>query len=107
MADRCDECQHWLINSPNEEWEAKGAGFGQCCGILERWRIMDDPLEEIAYETDPAVKLSGEEAENYVLAQRLQNLKDARAYVQDGSQFRADLFTAPDFFCALFERKAA
>lgn len=89
---RCDGCKHWKKNSDNEEWEAANAGFGECLGVRERWVIQDEASEgmEPDYEDDGAFATKRRDA-----------LKAARAYVQDGSQYHAELFTAPDFFCAL------
>jgi hypothetical protein len=92
---RCDECKHWKKDSDNEEWEAKAAGFGECLGVMERWRIMDDSV-------GPRYLASESDDEDDYIRRRGEALKAARAYVQDGSQYRAELFTAPDFFCALF-----
>jgi hypothetical protein len=93
---RCDGCQHWKKESENEEWEAKEAGFGECLAVRERWRITDE-VSPKPYEAD------SDEDENSFVAMRTSALQAARAYVQDGSQYRAELFTAPDFFCALFD----
>lgn len=94
---RCDECRHWKKESENEEWEAKMAGFGECLGVRERWRIQDEATKNLEWD----------DAEDgaYMKAQR-EALQAARAYVQDGSQYRAELFTAPDFFCALWNAPA-
>ena len=90
---RCDQCQHWKKDSENEEWEAKMAGFGECLGVRERWRIQEDATKGIEWDDSE----DGAYMKNQKAA-----LQTARAYVQDGSQYRAELFTAPDFFCALF-----
>src|SRR3712207_2378321 len=95
---RCDECKHWKRDSDNEEWEAKAAGFNECVAVRERWRITDEATKGLAYGN-----LEGDEPDHPYVAARFNALKAARAYVQDGSEYRAELFTAPDFFCALFE----
>jgi hypothetical protein len=104
MTMRCDECAHWRKDSDNQQWEPSRAGFGECVGVRERWRIMDEASEGLAWG-------SGEEgldpysdelpAESFTMV-RIAALKAARAYVQDGSEYHAELFTAPDFFCALW-----
>jgi hypothetical protein len=90
---RCDTCKHWNAKSDQQEWEAAGAGFGQCLGVRERWEIMDDASK----------KWADNDAEQDRADQtRVAALKAARAYVQDGSEYHAEMFTAPDFFCALY-----
>jgi hypothetical protein len=89
---RCDGCKHWKKGSDNAEWEAESAGFGECLGVRERWVIQDEASE--------GMKWDSEDNSSFV-TKRVEALKAARAYVQDGSQYRAELFTAPDFFCAL------
>lgn len=90
---RCDHCKHWRSGSDNAEWEAQSAGFGECLGVRERWVIMDGASK--------GIECAHEDSSGYVAA-RIGALKSARAYVQDGSEYRAELFTAPDFFCALY-----
>lgn len=91
---RCDGCKHWKQQSDNEDWEAHGVGFGECLAVRERWRITDDAVKDMQYEYDEASQFQ---------TKRREALRTARAYVQDGSEYRAELFTGPDFFCALFE----
>lgn len=91
---RCDGCRHWTEEP--EEWEAKAVGFRECRAVRERWRIQDDASSGIEW--------AGEEDGAYMQARR-DALKAARAYVQDGSEYMAQLYTAPDFFCALWAAK--
>lgn len=96
---RCNQCVHWKKDSDNEEWEAKLAGFGECLAVRERWRIQEDATKGLAnYE---------ERREGVYMKAQKAALQKARAYVQDGSQYRAELFTGPDFFCALFSASKA
>lgn len=90
---RCDQCKHWKSGSDNEQWEARSAGFGECLGVRERWKIMDEASECIEWDDAEDGKFQ---------STRIQALKSHRAYVQDGSEYHAELFTAPDFFCALY-----
>ena len=92
---RCDLCRHWNKDSENQEWEAERAGFGECLAVRERWRIMDESGPRDWKAKDEAG------AEAYI-QRRIEGLKAARAYVQDASEYHAELFTAPDFFCALY-----
>jgi len=88
---RCDQCRHWNKQDAHD-WEAAGAEFGECKGVRERWVITEEAVEGIEWDSD--------DTSPYV-ARRREALKAARAYVQDGSEYRAELMTAPDFFCAL------
>jgi hypothetical protein len=93
---RCDKCKFWKDKSENPEWEAGEAGFKQCLGVRARWRIQDEASSGIEWDNVE---------EGQYMKRRREALKNARAYVQDGSEYRAELFTAPDFFCALFTTK--
>ena len=92
---RCDKCQHW--KTP-DEWEALESGLGRCLGVRERWKIADDASEGLPWSSD-------EEGDKYAMVRR-KALQDARAYVEDGSEYHAALFTATDFFCALFKARS-
>lgn len=91
---RCDHCKHWKSGTDeNEEWEARGVGFKECGAVRERWRITDEATTNLEYEDGDTSQYQ---------TRRKDALRAARAYVQDGSEYRAELFTAPDFFCALY-----
>jgi hypothetical protein len=90
---RCDACKHWQKDSEFEEWEAQRAGFGECLAVRARWRIQEEATKGLVWDD--------RDTSQYVTKQ-IDALRAHRAYVQDGSQYRAELFTAPDFFCALF-----
>lgn len=99
---RCDQCKHWPEKA--DEWEAEQAGLRQCQAVRQRWTIADEASEELAksigkheWDTDAP----GDQFE----AVRRDALRGSRAYVQDGSQYTASLWTMPDFFCALFTLK--
>jgi hypothetical protein len=85
---RCDKCKHWA-SQDGFDWEAHAVGFGWCKAVRERWVIADEATAE---------RIDGKAA-------RQEALKASRAYVQDGSEYRAELITGPDFFCALFENQ--
>jgi len=91
---RCDQCEHWKRDP--EDWEAESVGFRLCTAVRPRWRIED--------EAAAAVRQSGSAEDDWRRANR-EALQSARAYVQDGSEYRAELLTGPDFFCALFKQK--
>lgn len=91
---RCDKCRYWE-KSDGQDWEADGAGMNACLAVRQRWDIADEAVEGIKIGFP-------EDAEKYTKI-RAAALAKARAYVQDGSEYRATLVTGPDFFCALFE----
>jgi hypothetical protein len=101
---RCDECRHWRKEG-TEDWEAEAVGFGWCIAVRPRWHIQDEATKGIECEPDPEFEDwnpdSAPSPQSYEGRQRAA-LAAAKAYVQDGSQYRAELYTAPDFFCALF-----
>lgn len=89
---RCDQCKFWTGDV--DDWELSGAGFRKCEAVRQRWTITDEASRKIEWD--------GKEDGPYLTSRR-EALKRARAYVQDGSDYRADLCTGPDFFCALFD----
>ncbi len=90
---RCDQCKHWE-SSDGKDWTANEAGFRRCLAVRERWTIQDEASQGLSY--------GGGGGSNYA-STRKNALIAARAYVQDGSEYFAELLTAPDFFCALFQ----
>lgn len=92
---RCDQCKHW---NKTEDWEMIESGMGECEAIIPRWEVVDLAVRNLPYSTKPE--------SDYNIA-RCNALKEARAVVQDGSDYTATLFTFSDFFCALFEEKAS
>lgn len=99
MSERCDGCQHWLKDG--EDWEAAATGFGTCKAVIARWKIQDAVVPMTAADLSVA-----DDGESY-LQKRKVALQKARAYVQDGSEYYAELITGPDFFCALYASKDA
>ena len=93
---RCDGCNHWDTKEVQPEWDADAIGFHKCKAVRERWEIQDEASKDLEWD-------SGEG--NAFSKSRADALKASRAYVQDGSQYMADLVTGPDFFCALHELK--
>lgn len=98
---RCDQCKHWKRASEDNRigWEAQGAEFGECTAVRPRWVITDDI---------PSPWMQGEPSKDALKAYedaKTAALKAARAYVQDGSDYVADLVTGPDFGCVLFEQQ--
>jgi hypothetical protein len=89
---RCDQCRHWKSRD-EQDLEASGSGFRECLAVRERWVIQDEASESVKWDDD----------EDSAYAKRRRDaIAAARAYLKDGTQFDAKLFTGPDFFCALF-----
>lgn len=95
---RCDQCKHWQPED-SDEWEAKGINFRKCGAVRERWVIQDEATDGKTWD-DRDFDDDGD----YMTLRRAA-LAKARAYVQDGSQYMADLMTGPDFGCVLFEQQ--
>jgi hypothetical protein len=105
---RCDGCQHWIAP---DEWEPNKYGFRFCGAMRERWKIEDAAVENapwpggrhIVWQTDEKGNDFTEDAAwNAYEQKQIDAIKQERAYVEDGSQYMASMFTAPDFFCAKF-----
>lgn len=95
---RCDGCKFWKKATDDGcgDWSAAAISFGECQAVRERWVIQDD--------ASAGLEWSGDDDGAYTKARR-DALRAARAYVQDGSQYYAELMTGGDFFCALFVAK--
>jgi hypothetical protein len=102
---RCDQCKHW-VNDPNDKRHkyppATQLGLGLCAKadmLLEstEWRSKNERPLDFESEVDgvfyPERKFDAAH-------------EDVKMFVQDASDYRADLWTKPDFFCAHFEHKA-
>lgn len=94
---RCDECRHWNRDAQSSGWESDKIGFHPCSAVRERWVIQDEatPGRFPDHKNKSAVEAWS--------AARSEALRASRAYVQDGSEYYAELVTGPDYFCALFE----
>lgn len=96
---KCETCKSW--QDPKERWDRRDSGMRGCQKVKERWEIEDSVSGKQRY---PPYEL-GDEAANAWIASRTQALRDAKAYVEDGSDYSAELVTGPDFSCALWEAK--
>lgn len=86
----CDECNHW---NKDERRRAKGAFFGECRRASQWWDATEWTEDE-----DPE--------EPWQEMRKLKpEFKDVKMFVQDGSDYMATLYTAPDFHCAHFEQR--
>lgn len=88
---RCDQCRHW--SRDDEERKLAGAFFVRRCTKAKQWWGVTEWTEE----EDPECEWDN----NRRLLPEYASLK---MFTQDGSDYRADLLTAADFFCAHFEQ---
>lgn len=105
MGLRCDRCTHW--EAP-DDWEPARAGFRRCAAIKERWTITEAAVSDLPWPGGPHIKFDENDqttdaAWNAYHGAQMQALQREKAYAQDGSDYRANLYTGPDFFCAKFE----
>jgi hypothetical protein len=78
----CAECKHW-DRTPEEFFDVPG--LRSCHATPQLWDATE-------WDVD---------AERVVKTK----YKDALAFVQDGSDYHATLYTMPTFFCAMFAAK--
>lgn len=74
----CKDCTYWKLE-PSESY----LGLGKCTKVRQFWD-------------------STEWSEDGDYRQFLPECEDLKAFVQDGSDYRAVLFTKPDFGCVQF-----
>ena len=75
---RCDTCQHW---QRNEHGTGSDFALGRCKAAPMFWDAT-----------------AWDEEGNRVL---IQKYADTKAFVQDGSDYSAELLTKPDFGCVM------
>lgn len=87
----CENCIHWKKPDAHD-WNEKMKiiGVGECCRIHPLWDAEDYVPD--AKEGEPEYMLT-------------EDGKNSSAFVQDGSDYMAALFTKPDFSCKLWETK--
>lgn len=85
---RCDECKYW---DENELKKAEPNNFliGLCTRVMPFW--------------DATTWEGGRFNEQITKRVLLPEFADRRFFAQDGSDYRADVYTTPDFFCADFD----
>lgn len=94
---KCETCQFWL-NHSGSDWSADDIGFGKCTAVRERWKVQDNASDGMRRSWDRDGTDADEDAWSKA---RREALRAARAYVQDGSEYYAELVTGPDFGCVL------
>ena len=78
---RCDECKYW-----NKDESRAQANVSLCTAAKQLWNCTewDDKTLERVLKPE---------------------CSDMKMFVQDGSDYSASLYTAPDFFCASHKSK--
>lgn len=85
---RCDKCRHWTAGGEEGGFRRYDV-IGHCKRPLQLWNATE--------------WLEVEDDEHSYYRVRNEAAADTKMFVQDGSDYRANLFTASDFFCAHFE----
>lgn len=79
---RCDECKHWENKHPKYEYRDEiELGLGNCAKAKPFWDCSDWDKHGKRF------------------------MKDLKIFAQDGSGYKAEVWTRPDFFCFHFEVK--
>lgn len=101
---KCETCVYW---TDTDEWEAKAAGMKLCEGIKERWVIEDEctALLEKYPDNEPTVEVNWDDVGERWLEAHRRGFEKEKAFVQDASQYKAELYTRPEFFCAKYKEK--
>jgi len=90
---RCDGCKHWDMDS--------GKAFSGT-GLCTKARPLWDVSEWDRYGGDHDGDVDPEAAAEWTRCIKPE-FADLKMFCQDGSDYRADLLTKPDFFCAHHE----
>lgn len=84
----CETCKHW------EAWKSHADykhGIDECKMVVMWWDVSE-------WDYD---------AEGVIVRSISPQYKDQKAFVQDGSDYSASLYTRNDFGCVSYERKEA
>lgn len=93
----CATCKHW---QPSEDWDVTAGGLRKCGAVLEKWAVeYGVPMEmfdgRYVYEGD------GDPVKTAYMAAAEAVFSKYKAVVNDGSSYKAELLTRPDFGCVL------
>lgn len=86
---KCGECKFWKSGNNKENYNRGVRGLGRCSRMPDLWDCTEwkeDPDDKGGWSIQ-----FNEKGENQ------------KAFVQDGSDYSADLYTLTDFGCVLFE----
>jgi len=83
------------------------AGFRKCVAVRARWDIQDEATAGVPKypDNEPTVEILYDDVGERWAKAMTEAFRKERAFVQDGSQYIAELWTGPDFFCAKFEAR--
>ena len=87
---RCDRCKHWGVGEDGCERRMSGGLLVKRCGKAVEWWYVSEWVESEDDGWHEERNAKPEYAEQ-------------KMFVQDGSDYKADLLTVADFFCAHFE----
>ncbi len=107
---RCATCRHWGAQTAAcdefQDWQADKLRHKRCERVIPRWKIEGSiPRVERAYIEDHLGFRRDETAEARYDKLMKEAFADHPAYVQDGSEYVAELITGPTFGCTLHEAK--
>lgn len=88
---RCKDCKHWREGTTDTRESVRILGAGRCARVGQFW-------DSTEWERIPSKRDFGKDT----YARKRKRTTDL-AFVQDGSDYRADLITLPDFGCVMFE----
>lgn len=94
----CESCANWA-EEHHAAWDVSGTGMRVCQGVKERWTITDN------VERAPEGTADSDETYNEYAKRKGAALLAAGAFVEDGSEYMAQLVTAPGFSCSLWKQK--
>ena len=80
--ERCETCKYW--NTADQYQSVRSLGLGECKAVVMLWD-------------------ASEWAEDGESRQFIAEHADKKAFVQDGSDYTAALYTMPDFGCTQHE----
>ena len=93
MTNSCKNCKHWNTKESNSIWfRPNGVDMGTCDAtpmLSEATEWSEDQSDYVEWE-DSSRKLTDEYA-------------NTKAFVMDGSDYRADLITTSEFYCNQWE----
>lgn len=91
---RCDGCKHWNEKEGcGRAWDDEEAALRPKVGLCTKAQPYWETTEWVRDDDDAPVRVSRSE------------FVGLKMFVQDGSDYKATLLTAPDFFCAHFDSR--
>lgn len=88
----CKDCKYWREGKTDTRESVRILGAGRCSRVGQFWD-----------STEWGRISSGRDFTPDTIVRKRKRTSDL-AFVQDGSDYRADLITLPDFGCVMFEK---